>query len=68
MREYQPQPLAAIDTPLQIELVDGEVVFIGPGAIAFSMTKDAAAETAERVALVLRTQSRRINGTRISPE
>ena len=45
--------MAAIDAPLQIELVDGEVVFIGPGAIAFAMTEDAAQETAKRVANAL---------------
>jgi hypothetical protein len=68
VREYQAQPLDAIDAALHIEVVEGEVVFIGPGAIAFAMTREAATQTAERLARVLADPPRRSNGADLSPE
>lgn len=53
MNEYQSKPVAPVDRPLEIERVDGEIVFIGPGSIAFSMTRDAAAETCRRLLRVI---------------
>jgi hypothetical protein len=50
---YQAQPLPAIDAPLVIETVDDEVVFIGPGAVAFAKARAAARETALRLRAVL---------------
>jgi hypothetical protein len=68
MSEYQPRPLAAIDAALHIEAADGEIVFIGPGAIAFAMTREAATQTAERLARVLAEPAQRSNGADLSPE
>jgi hypothetical protein len=34
---------------LEVDLIDGEVVVIGPGAVAFAMTVEAAMETARRL-------------------
>ncbi len=53
MVEYQAEPVAPVDSPLEIQRVDGEIVFIGPGSIAFSMTADAAAETCRRLLRVV---------------
>ncbi len=36
-----------------IMMIDEEVVFVGPGPVAFSMTQDAATETLRRLASVL---------------
>ena len=49
MNRYEPRPENPVSIPLDIRLVDGEVVFIGPGAIAFSMTLAAAVETCTRL-------------------
>ena len=49
MNRYEPRPENPVSTPLDIRVVDGEVVFIGPGAIAFSMTMAAAMETCVRL-------------------
>lgn len=53
MGEYEAQPLPAVAAPLDIEIVDDEVVFIGPGAVAFAMTMSAALETANRLDALL---------------
>jgi hypothetical protein len=45
----KPAPLAAFGKPLDLHLVDGEVVFLGPGNIAFSMTVGAARRTSARL-------------------
>ena len=37
------------DTPSDVAAEDGEVMVDGPGAIAFSFTPDAAAETSQRL-------------------
>ena len=50
---YEPDPVGPFDAPVTIELIDGEVVFIGPGPIAFSMTVQAAMETSRRLVEVL---------------
>ena len=57
MNPYEPDPLAPFDEPMTIEVIEGEVVFIGPGPIAFSMTLQAARETAQRLAVVLAGRS-----------
>jgi hypothetical protein len=49
MRTTEPAPLAAFRQPLDLHLVDGEVVFLGPGNIAFSMTVMAARRTSARL-------------------
>lgn len=53
MSQYELEPVAPVDAPLDIEPADGEIVFIGPGSIAFSMTTEAAAETSRRLQRVL---------------
>lgn len=45
-------PLAYDKAPL-IEVIDGEIVLVGPGALAFSMTREAAEEMQRRLAEVL---------------
>jgi hypothetical protein len=60
---YQAQPLPAIDAPLVIETVDDEVVFIGPGAVAFAMTRAAARETALRLRAVLDADEQHQDGS-----
>ena len=41
---------AAYDQPLEIDTHEGEVVIVGPGATAVSLTPQAAAVSAERLA------------------
>ena len=53
MSRYEAQPLPAVGVPLDIEIIDDEVVFIGPGAVAFAMTMSAALETANRLDALL---------------
>jgi hypothetical protein len=53
MSSYEAQPISAITAPLEIEAVGDEVVFIGPGAVAFAMTWAAAHQTAERLREVM---------------
>jgi hypothetical protein len=48
-----PEPLPPIDQPLAVAIISNEVVFIGPGRVAFSMTREAALETHKRLAQVL---------------
>jgi hypothetical protein len=45
--EFQPHP--AFDTAPSIAPVEDEIVFVGPGALAFSMTRQAAEETHRRL-------------------
>jgi hypothetical protein len=47
------QPVPALGAPLDIHVIDGEVVFVGPGAIAFAMTRAAAEETCRRLQAML---------------
>ena len=49
MRTEKPTPLGAFGEPLDLHFVDGEVVFLGPGNIAFSMTVKAARHTSARL-------------------
>jgi hypothetical protein len=49
----QPEPLPPIDQPLAVAIMSNEVVFIGPGRVAFSMTREAAMETYNRMTQVL---------------
>ena len=46
-------PLDALTEPLRVILVEGEVVFLGPGAVNFAMTPAAARQTLERLSAVL---------------
>jgi hypothetical protein len=48
-------PIEPFDEPTDAECIDGEVVMLGPGTIAASMTPRAAEETARR----LRSAARR---------
>ena len=50
---YELQPTPAYDTAPSIQVVEGEVVVVGPGALAFSMTIAAAEETYRRLGQVL---------------
>jgi hypothetical protein len=50
---HEPRPVDPIDTPLEVRLIEGEVVVIGPGPVAFSMTPAAARETCRRLGDVL---------------
>jgi len=47
------QPAAAFDTAPSIQVFEGEVVVVGPGTLAFSMTLAAAEETYRRLGQVL---------------
>jgi hypothetical protein len=49
---FDPQPHPAFDTAPRIALVEDEVI-VGPGALAFSMTRVAAEETHRRLGEVL---------------
>lgn len=43
-------PALAFESPLDVDVVEGEVVIIAPeGAAAIALTPDAARETAERI-------------------
>jgi hypothetical protein len=53
---YTVSPLPPIDAPFDVEVVDGEVVFIGAGAVAFAMTMAAASETARRLKAALEAE------------
>ena len=46
-------PKSPLDRPLRITLVEGEVVFLGEGAVNFAMTLPAARQTLDRLAEVL---------------
>jgi hypothetical protein len=45
--------LPPIDQPLAVSIISNEVVFIGPGRVAFSMTREAAIKTHRRMTQVL---------------
>jgi hypothetical protein len=49
MRTAESAPQPAIGEPLDLHFVDQEVVFLGPGNIAFSMTLSAAQRTSLRL-------------------
>jgi hypothetical protein len=49
MDRYEPEPVAPFDAALSVQIIDGEVVFIGAGRVAFSMTLRAATETSLRL-------------------
>ena len=51
-------PKSPLDQPLRITLVDGEVVFLGEGAVNFSMTAGAARRTLARLSEALRWPAR----------
>lgn len=47
------RPEDPYDQPLSVSLIDGEVVFLGPGSASFSMTPEAAAVTFHNLAAVV---------------
>jgi hypothetical protein len=47
------KPAPAYDVAPTISVIDDEVVVVGPGSVAFSMTRDAARETHRRLGLAL---------------
>jgi hypothetical protein len=47
------KPAPAYDVAPTISVIDDEVVVVGPGSVAFSMTRDAALETHRRLGLAL---------------
>ncbi|WP_454760893.1 hypothetical protein [Caulobacter segnis] len=53
MATFELQPYPAFDTAPTIALIEGEIVLVGPGAMAFSMTRIAAEETYRRLGAVL---------------
>lgn len=53
MATFELQPYPAFDTAPTITLIEGEVVLVGPGVMAFSMTRIAAEETYRRLGAVL---------------
>jgi hypothetical protein len=57
MTQHEPRPVAPVSTPLDVRLIDGEIVVIGPGSIAFSMTLAAAKDTCERLRQALEAET-----------
>jgi hypothetical protein len=53
MRTYEPRPISPVEHPLEIKHIEDEIVVIGSGSVAFSMTIGAALETCRRLAEVL---------------
>lgn len=53
MATFEPQPTPAFDTAPEITVIEDEVVLVGPGVLAFSMTRAAAEETYRRLGAVL---------------
>ena len=53
MSKFELTPAPAHDRAPTITIVDDEIVVVGPGSIAFSMTRDAAQETYRRLGRVL---------------
>lgn len=53
MATFELQPYPAFDTAPTITMVEDEVVLVGPGAMAFSMTRSAAEETYRRLGAAL---------------
>jgi hypothetical protein len=51
MDKYEPRPESPVDAPLDVRIVDNEIVVIGPGAIA--MTMSAARATSRRLSRAL---------------
>jgi hypothetical protein len=51
---FELAPSPAYDLAPTISVVEGEVVIVGPGAVAFSMTRAAAEETYRRLGQVLK--------------
>ncbi len=50
---HEARPVAPVASPLEVRWVEGEVVVIGPGSVAFSITPDAARKTWQRLGEVL---------------
>jgi hypothetical protein len=55
---FELMPPPAYDVAPSISMIEGEIVVIGPGAVAFSMTRDAAEETHRRLGEALKNESK----------
>ncbi|CAN5185525.1 hypothetical protein BH10PSE3_BH10PSE3_17640 [soil metagenome] len=53
MSSFEILPSPAYDSAPTITVVDEEIVILGPGSVAFSMTREAAWETHRRLGLAL---------------
>jgi hypothetical protein len=53
--QFELKPPPAYDTAPTVSIVEDEIVVVGPGSIAFSMTWAAAKETHRRLGEVLRS-------------
>jgi hypothetical protein len=53
MKLYEPRPIGPIDQPLEVLHVEDEIVVVGPGSVAFSMTMSAARATCKRLGELL---------------
>lgn len=54
MPQFELTPPPAYDLAPSISVVDDEIVLLGPGSVAFSMTRAAAEETHRRLGEALR--------------
>jgi hypothetical protein len=57
MSQNEPRPAPPIDRPLDVRMIDDEIVIIGPGPVAFSMTVEAARETCRLLGEILEAQA-----------
>ncbi len=53
LHNFEMKPEPAYDVAPTVSVIEGEIVLVGPGAIAFSMTREAARETHRRLGLAL---------------
>lgn len=60
MATFDLQPTPAFDTAPEITLIEDEIVLVGPGVLAFSMTRAAAEETYRRLGAALFQETRAI--------
>ena len=56
MPSLELMPAPAYDAAPTITVVDDEFVVVGPGSVAFSMTREAARETYRRLGVALASQ------------
>jgi hypothetical protein len=53
LSKFELTPAPAYDRAPSVSVIDDEIVVVGPGSIAFSMTRDAALETYRRLGAAL---------------
>ena len=53
LRNFEMKPEPAYDVAPTVSVIEDEIVLVGPGAIAFSMTREAARETHRRLGVAL---------------